>query len=136
MVKGKLKIVVCVVFVLLLFVQPVHAEKELVVDQADVFSGSEIVQLAEEARLLGESYGMDIVIVTTQDARGKTAREYADDFFDEQGYGIGDDYSGILFLIDYDNREAYVSTSGLAIRYLTDQRIESVLDAVIDGGLA
>ncbi len=136
MVKGKLKIFVCIVFVLLLFVQPVHAEKELVVDLADVFTGSEISLLADEARRLGDAYGMDIVIVTTQDAQGKSARDYADDFYDEQGYGVGDDYSGILFLIDYDNREAYVSTSGLAIRYLTDQRIESVLDAVIDGGLA
>jgi uncharacterized protein len=136
MVKSKFTVLACVFLLLLLLAQPVHAEKDLVVDLADVFSGSEIAQLADEARRLGESYNMDIVIVTTDDARGKTARAFADDFFDEHGYGVGDDYSGILFLIDYDNREAYVSTSGMAIRYLTDQRIELVLDAVIDGGLA
>jgi len=135
MVTARLKLAVCVIFTLFLFAQPVFAEKELVVDLADVFTGSEITQLAEEARQLGADYGMDIVIVTTLDARGKTARAYADDFYDENGYGIGDDYSGILFLIDYDNREAYISTSGIAIRYLTDQRIELVLDAVFDGGM-
>jgi uncharacterized protein len=35
-----------------------------------------------------------------------------------------------------DNREAYISTSGLGIRYLTDQRIEDILDSVFDSGLS
>ena len=35
-----------------------------------------------------------------------------------------------------DNREAYISTSGIGIRYLTDARIESVLDTVFDEGLS
>ena len=78
---------------------------------------------------------MDIVIVTTNDAAGKTSREYADDFFDYGGFGVGPDYDGILFLIDMDNREAYISTSGIAIRYLTDLRLDKILDRVFDEGL-
>jgi len=78
---------------------------------------------------------MDIVIVTTNDAQGKSSRDYADDFFDNGGFGVGGDYDGILFLIDMDNREAYISTSGIGIRYLTDIRIESILDMVFDNGL-
>ncbi len=34
-----------------------------------------------------------------------------------------------------DNGEAYISTTGIAIRYLTDERIESILDLVFDNGL-
>ena len=34
-----------------------------------------------------------------------------------------------------DNREAYISTSGIAIRYLTDLRLDKILDRVFDEGL-
>ena len=48
----------------------------------------------------------------------------------EGGFGTGSDQSGILFLIDMDNRELYISTNGQMIRYMTDSRINDVLDDV------
>lgn len=107
-----------------------------VVDMADLFSAAEETRLASDLASLSSTYAMDIAVVTTSDAQGKTAREFADDYFDQNGYGVGTDRDGILFLIDLDNREAYISTSGKGIRYLTDQRIEAVLDAVFAGGLS
>ncbi len=113
-----------------------NGEKSLVYDDAMLFSQNEIVTLEDEANVLSNAYNMDIVIVTTNDAMGKTSREYADDFFDNNGFGLGENNDGILFLIDMDNREAYISTSGIGIKYLTDERIERVLDSVFDSGLA
>lgn len=112
------------------------ADKQLVYDDANLFSSLEIENLEKEANDLSIEYNMDIVIVTTNDAQGKSPRDYADDFFDYGGFGVGSEYDGILFLIDMDNREAYISTSGDAIRYLTDARIESILDMVFDNGLS
>ena len=106
-----------------------------VIDQSGVFTAAQAGKLAAAAADLGAKYGMDIVIVTTDDTGGKTARAYADDFFDERGYGVGAGRDGILFLIDFDNREAYISTSGSGIRYLTDARIESILDDVFAKGM-
>jgi uncharacterized protein len=114
----------------------VQAQSRLVVDQAGLFSAAEAEALASRADALSTQYQLDVVIVTTDDSEGKTARAYADDFFDGQGYGRGADRDGILFLIDLDNREAYISTSGSGIRYLTDQRINTVLDQVLAAGLA
>jgi len=114
----------------------IYAEKQLVNDQAGILSESEINSLENEAASLSQSYNMDIVIVTTNDAEGKSSREYADDFFDYYGYGIGNNYDGILFLIDMDNREVNISTSGIGIKYLTDERIERVLDRVFENGMA
>lgn len=114
----------------------VNAQKELVFDEAGLFSSEEKLSLENEANALSEEYNMDIVITTTNDAGGKSSREYADDYFDYNGFGQGADRDGILFLIDMDNREAYISTSGIGIRYLTDQRIEGVLDEVFDSGLS
>ncbi len=113
----------------------VYANKNLVFDDAGLFTQEERLALEEEANNLSSEYNMDIVIVTTNDAAGKTSREYADDFFDYGGFGVGPDYDGILFLIDMDNREAYISTSGIAIRYLTDLRLDKILDRVFDEGL-
>src|SRR5690606_7002669 len=113
----------------------VYANKTLVFDDAMLFSDDERVALEVEANNLSSEYKMDIVIVTTNNAEGKTSREYADDFYYYGGFGVGDDYDGILFLIDMDNREAYIYTSGIGIRYLTDLRMDKVLDRVFDEGL-
>lgn len=111
------------------------AEKKLVVDEANLFTAAEISRLEEDVRAIGAKYQMDIVIVSTADAQKKSSREYSDDFFDSKGYGLGEERDGILFLLDMDNREVYISTSGKAVLYLTDQRIEGILDDVFVGGL-
>ena len=138
MVKGDfgklISIILILVFAMAISI-PVYADKELVADQAGLFTGEEAESLRQAAGTLGGKYSMDIVIVTTSNTEGKSSREYADDYFDYNGYGIGGERDGILFLIDYDNREAYISTSGNGIRYLTDERIERILDEVFNNGL-
>ena len=59
--------------------------------------------------------------------------EVADDFYDENAFGYDAPHgTGILFLIDMDNRQAWISTSGEAITYFTDQRIEWTLDNIFE----
>lgn len=138
MVRRDFRKAIAILFVILLTISvfcPVYADKELVADQAGLFSQEEAANLREGVRVLGEQYAMDIVIVTTSDAEGKSSRDYADDYFDYNGYGKGEERDGILLLLDYDNREAYISTSGSGIRYLTDERIERILDKVFNNGL-
>ena len=50
---------------------------------------------------------------------------FADDFFDEHS---PDQEDGVAIVIDMDNRQIYISTCGIAIRYLTDERIDRILD--------
>ncbi len=101
-----------------------------VVDGAHLFSLQEAEELQRLCAGAAEETGLDVVIVTTADAGGKSAEAYADDFFDYNGYGIGGDYSGVLLLIDMDNRIIHISTCGLGIRYFTDARIEATLDVL------
>jgi uncharacterized protein len=132
------KLLAFILFILILITSSINvwAAEQLVYDEASLLTKSEIEEIEAEASALSESHNMDIVIVTTEDAQGKSSRAYADDFFDYGGFGVGPDYDGILFLIDMDNREAYISTSGKGIKYLTDERIERVLDEVFDSGLS
>lgn len=102
-------------------------------DMAGLLDGDYVREAREVIGDYQDTYRLDIVVVTADDARGKTAEAFADDFYEEGGFGRGSDKSGILFLIDMDNRELAFSTSGKAIRIFTDQRIESMLDGVYEG---
>ena len=132
------KIVVIIIFMVIMLCNTifVSATKQLVFDEAGLLSQEQVIKLEAEANDLADTYNMDIVITTTNNTDGKSSREYADDYFDYGGFGVGNEFDGILFLIDMDNREAYISTSGIGIKYLTDERIESVLDEVFESGLS
>lgn len=103
----------------------VSAAIEDVYDDAGLLSEDDEDWLGKMIDDLKEKTGWDIFVVTTADAGGKTAAEYADDFYDAR---TEEDSDGVLLLIDMDNRELYVSTCGEAIRYLIDDRIEALLD--------
>lgn len=116
---------------------PVYADTyDAVYDDAALLSDEEQQSLSEEITNLQETTGWQIFVLTTEDAQGKTAREYADDFYDTTA--TGDD--GVVFLIDMDNREVTISTAGEAIYYLNDDRIDDILDNcydyVVDGEYA
>jgi predicted kinase len=59
-------------------------------------------------------------------------RDYADDFYDNGGYGMGPDYSGMLILLDMNNRAIWLSTGGVMIEYINDMREEAILDRAYD----
>ena len=103
----------------------VHAEGQCVFDDAGVLDAQEAALLEVDLASVNSDTGWNVAVITTNDAQGKSAQAYADDFYDAL-YGINTD--GVVYLIDFDNRENAVSTSGEAINYLTDSRIESILD--------
>lgn len=140
MVKRKICMAHKLLFVMLLvFVCApliVHGAASRVFDAADLLTNEEISKLNNEANALSSTYSLDIIIVTTDDADGKSSRAYADDYYDDHGFGVGSNHDGILFLLDMDNQEVYISASGLGSKYLTDGRKEKVLDIVFESGLS
>lgn len=130
----KIIIRIAMVFMIMIICIPltgkINAELKRVVDKASLFSSDEIISLENRIKEISTIYEMDIVIVTTDNVEGKSSREYSDDFFDYEGYGLGNENSGILMLINMEDREVYISTSGKGINYFTDNRIESILDDV------
>jgi uncharacterized protein len=76
-------------------------------------------------------YNLDVVVVITDNTNGKSSMEFADDYYDNNGYGIGNDYSGLLMLINMDKREVWISTTGKAIDIFTDNRISEMIDDVV-----
>ncbi len=89
----------------------------------------EISKLDEEAYNLTQELGFDVVVVITDDIGHKSAEAFADDYFDYNGFGIGEDYDGILLLVNNDTYVDYISTCGNSINIFTDARINSMLNS-------
>lgn len=106
-------------------------------DEAMLFSQTERKTLEELIAQCRSRMGMDVVVVTAFQNGQNTAEEYADDFYDQGGFGTGKEASGVLFLLYMDGPgqsggEFRISTSGNMIRILTDSRLEAVEKHVAD----
>ena len=106
--------------------QPAYAaaEDSKVVDDADLLSYDEEKEIQSMLDDFAGESGWTLFAVTTDDANGMTSEEYADDFVDRNAL----EENGVCFLIDMDNREIYMSTTGSAIRILTELRIDIIMD--------
>lgn len=108
---------------------PLVDSEEKIYDFADLFSDEEEKKLYKNAKEYIKETGFDIAIVTIDDNNKADAMSYADDFYDYNSFGADDGKdSGVLFLIDMQNRKMWISTTGKAKSVYTDSRINSILD--------
>ena len=105
-----------------------NVPQQTVYDDAALLTPEEIETLESELDAAGEKTGWNMLMLTTDDTNGKTTQEYADDFFDYNDYGMGEDKSGILFLITMSERKRCISTHGEAIQIFTDAGQEYMTD--------
>ena len=100
--------------------------RERVVDMAELLSDSDKTALLSKLDEISERQKMDIVVLTVNTLDGKTPRDYADDFYDYNGYGFGENKDGILLLVSMEDRDWWISTTGYGITALTDAGIEYI----------
>ncbi len=98
-------------------------------DAAELFSDDEIKTITKISDALALESDFSVAVVTTDDAEGKSAQEYADDYYDSLIFDSGWSENGFLILIDMDNRELYFSTAGECILTYSDSAVESILDS-------
>ena len=101
-----------------------------IVDDAFLLDDGSEAYLTQQAERITDTYGVDVVIVTVDSIGARSAQDYADDYFDYNGYGIGPDYSGILLLISMEYREWAISTCGDCIRSFSDRDLDDLFDSM------
>ena len=89
-------------------------------DEADLLSDSEETDLLAKLDEISDRQKCDVVVATVNSLEGKTAMEYADDFYDYNGYGYGEERDGIILLISMEDRDWWMSTCGYGITAFTD----------------
>lgn len=109
----------------------VETDAPWVVDNAGLLDSGEISELNRQIQNLRSELELEIVIVTTYGTGGKGVQAYADDFYDQNGYGYGSNNTGILLLLDMDSREWYMSTCGDAIYIFTDYGLEQLGEEIL-----
>ncbi|HZW50062.1 MAG TPA: TPM domain-containing protein [Bacillota bacterium] len=138
----RLCLALCLSFLLLLG-QPVlgvdlGSASQRVFDDANLFTSAEEQTIEQEISQLRTEIKMDIVVLTSTAAKysaddsqaEKNGMAFADDFYDQNGFGTGTAKSGLIYFIDMSNRMPILTTCGAMINYITDARLTTILDEV------
>ena len=91
---------------------PEERQKPLLVDDAGLLTEEESSALLNKLEDISQKYENEVGIVTVNSLGGKTAEAYADDYYDYNGYGYGENDDGLLLLISMGEREWAISTYG------------------------
>ena len=113
-------------FVLAVGLLPVSASGEYLFDQENEITDPQKWVITEQLGTASRHYGVDIVVVTAADFGGKSAKLYAENFYDNGGFR--DD--GILLLISMAKREYYICTTGSCISVFNSSALDDLEDAV------
>jgi uncharacterized protein len=114
-------------------VEPIYATDGSlypVVDYADLLTDEEEQALADRIYPLQEQYNSAIVLLTVPSTGDRSPMEYADDFYDYNGYGMGDSHNGIIFLLSMEDRSWRFETTGTAIDVYTDSDQDYIFDEI------
>ena len=114
---------------------PVERTLPLVVDNADLLTTEEENALCARFETLAQEYQMELAVLTVPDLEGKTAEEYADDFYDYNGYGYGENDDGMLVLYkpgEEGNRDIHITTHGKGLKAFSNSVCDNIIDSMID----
>ena len=124
------------VMLMLMMFSPVgvkaEEEQRFMLDYAGLISQEQSAELETKLDELGQKYEMHFVIVTDDDSGVTSPMEYADDFFDYNGYGAGTDRSGTLLYINLSTRDWWISTRGYGITAFTDAGIQYIGEQITE----
>ncbi len=95
-----------------------------IVDMANILNSEQTSQLEQKITQVINNCQIDVVILTTCLNNGKSMVDFADDYYDENDYGIDLRKSGLILVLSLQDNEWYISTSGAAIDTFSDWGIE------------
>lgn len=106
----------------------VFAADQRVYDAAGLFSAEQKNSLESSIQDLRSRTGMDAVVVTATDKKGKSTQDFAEECYYTGGFGQGSGKSGFLYFIDMEERVTHISTAGGAITVFSDSNLDKVMD--------
>lgn len=105
------------------------AGKKSVIDDAGLIKASDEKELDKKIKNIQKDK-FDVVILTVKSLDGKSAQDYADDYYDNNDYGLDNEKSGVLFLVSKGDRKYHISTKGAGIKAFTDYGIGRIKEEI------
>lgn len=105
------------------------AGKKSVIDDAGLIKASDEKKLDKKIKNIQKDK-FDVVILTVKSLDGKSAQDYADDYYDNNDYGLDNEKSGVLFFVSKGDRKYHISTKGAGIKAFTDYGIGRIKEEI------
>lgn len=95
-----------------------------VYDGAGYLTEEQNEQLSQRLSSLREKYNFDVAFVSEETLSASDAEAAADDFYDYNGYGYGENCDGIMFYIAKEERLYHFSTCGSGLTVFNDNGLK------------
>lgn len=106
-----------------------QSDGSLLYDDADILTDSEEAKLESMLDDVSAAHKMDVAVVTVYSLGSKTAQEFADDYYDYNGYGQGSSKDGVVLMLSMENRKWHLSTTGAAINAVSDDSLDYIFSS-------
>lgn len=129
--KAKImKSLVLVIIVVLLLLPTVAMVESLprFIDEVGLLTQAEAATLTAKLDEISERHQFDTVVAVVPALDHREARLFAVDFFEENGFGFGDDLDGIILLLAMDERDFGLATLGYGLYAFTDVGQDYLVD--------
>lgn len=101
------------------YTMPSTRQKERLLDNAELLSDSQRQDILNKLNEMSQRHSCNIVVLTVNKHSGPI-QDYADDYFDYNGFQADYNGSGVLFMLSMADREWAISTCGNGITAFTD----------------
>ncbi len=105
--------------------------KSYVVDNEGIMEAYDEERLEDKLKGLSKEYECDLVFVTTKSFGSRSAQEYAEYYYDSNGYGYGSDDTGIIYVLSVAKREYYICTTGDATKIFKGNRMDYLESSIL-----
>lgn len=102
-----------------------------IIDDAGYLMQSELDELSRELDKVREKYNFEVAIYTESDMTSDTAEAGADDIYDYNGYGTGENDDGIMLYICRGTREYHFTTHGKGLEYFNKNGLKYLESKVV-----
>ena len=99
-------------------------DMEYAVDSAEVLTTDELETLKSKLAQISDENNIDVGVVTVDYLDGKSAQEFANDLFEQNKFGKGENRDGILLLVATKDREWAMSTHGSAKEAFNEEGLD------------
>ena len=119
-------VIFCSVFFNLKTIEKSFADgdMEYAVDSAKVLTTEELESLKSKLAQISDENNIDVGVVTVDYLDGKSAQEFANDLFEQNKFGKGENRDGILLLVATEDREWAMSTHGSAKEAFNEEGLD------------
>lgn len=103
----------------------------LVNDLADIIPDYDEETLNYKLEQISEDYECEVALLTVNSTDGYDITAFADDYYDYNGFGYGENDDGIMLVVDMGYREFAITTHGTAIDIFTDYNLMVLENAFV-----